>query len=125
MAKAVLKPVVWVGSTRKDLRAFPQAVQRVVGQALFVAQLGETPPDAKPLKGSGGGGVIELIENHRGDTYRAVYTVRFTTKIYVLHVFQKKSKRGIATPKKELDLIRERLRWAELLYQGKMQENRL
>jgi phage-related protein len=73
MAKAVLKPVVWVGSTRKDLRAFPQAVQRVVGQALFVAQLGETPPDAKPLKGFGGGGVVELIENHRADTYGGLY----------------------------------------------------
>ena len=73
--------------------------------------------------GFGGAGVLELIEDHRGDTYRAVYTVRFATRIYVLHAFQKKSKRGIATPKRELDLIRERLKWAERLHTGKVKES--
>jgi phage-related protein len=97
-------------------------VRRTFGVGLFAAQLGETPPDAKPLRGFGGAGVLELVEDHRGDTYRAVYTVRFATRIYVLHAFQKKSKRGIATPKRDLELIRERLKWAERLYTGKAKE---
>jgi phage-related protein len=113
---------VWVGPSRKELKAFPRPVQRAVGLALYAAQLGETPPDAKPLKGFGGAGVLELLEDHRGDTYRAVYTVRFATKIYVLHAFQKKSKHGIATPQKEIELIRARLKWAERLYAGKTTE---
>src|SRR5271156_3608391 len=116
------KQLVWVGSSRRDLRAFPPAVRRTFGVALFAAQLGETPPEAKPLKGFGGAGVLELIEDHRGDTYRAVYTVRFAAKIYVLHTFQKKSKHGIATPQKEIELIRARLKWAERLYTGKTTE---
>src|SRR6202045_1781779 len=116
------KPLVWVGSSRRDLRAFPPPVRRTFGVALFAVQLGETPPEAKPLKGFGGAGVLELIEDHQGSTYRAVYTVRFATKVYVLHAFQKKSKRGIATPKRELDLIRERLKWAERLHTGKAEE---
>jgi len=122
MNETPLKAVVWVGPTRKDLKEFPRPVQRAVGQALYAAQLGEMPPDAKVLKGFGGAGVLELVEDHRGDTYRAVYTVRFATKIYVLHVFQKKSKRGIATPQKEIELIRARLKWAERLYTGKAKE---
>jgi len=81
------KQLVWVGSSRRDLREFPPAVRRGFGVALFAAQLGETPPDAKPLKGFGGAGVFELIEDHRGDTYRTVYTVLFATSIYVLHAF--------------------------------------
>jgi phage-related protein len=97
-------------------------VRRIFGVALFAAQLGETPPDAKPLRGFGGASVLELIEDHRGDTYRAVYTVRFATEIYVLHAFQKKSKRGIATPKRDIELIRELLKSAERLYTGKMKE---
>ena len=122
MDEPVLKTVVWVGPTRKELRAFPRPVRRAVGLALYATQLGETPPDAKVLKGFGGAGVLELVEDHRGDTYRAVYTVRFATRIFVLHVFQKKSKRGIATPQKEIELIRARLRWAERLYTGKTKE---
>lgn len=116
------KQLVWVGSSRRDLREFPPAVRRTFGVALFAVQLGETPPDAKPLRGFGGAGVLELIEDHKGSTYRAVYTVRFATRIYVLHAFQKKSKRGIATPKREIELIRERLKWAERLYTGKTKE---
>jgi len=117
------KTVVWVGPTRKALKEFPRPVQRNVGLALFAAQLGETPPDAKPLKGLGSAGVLEVVEDHRGDTYRAVYTVRFATKLYVLHVFQKKSKHGIATPKKEIDLVRSRLKWAEDLHFGRTEED--
>jgi phage-related protein len=91
--------------------------------ALYAAQLGETPPDAKVLKGFGGDGVLELVEDHRGDTYRAVYTVWFATRVYVLHAFQKKSKSGIATPPKEIALIRARLSWAERLYTGEAKES--
>ena len=85
-------------------------------------QIGETPPDTKPLKGFGGAGVLEMVEDHRGDTYRAIYTVRFATRIYVLHVFQKKSKRGIATPQKDIELVRARLRWAEQIHSGRWRE---
>jgi phage-related protein len=122
MDEAPLKTVVWVGPTRKELKEFPRHVQRAVGQALYLAQLGDVPPDAKILKAFGGAGVVELIEDHRGDTYRAVYTVRFATRIYVLHVFQKKSKRGIATPHRDIELIRARLKWAERLDTGRAKE---
>ena len=116
------KELDWIGSSRKDMQALPVHVRRVFGYALYAAQLGDTPPGAKPLKGFGSAGVLELIEDYRSDTYRAVYTVRLVSKIYVLHVFQKKSKRGIATPKRELDLIRDRLKLAEALYAGRSQE---
>src|SRR5712671_5906334 len=110
------RELVWIGSSRRDLRKFPQMVRRTFGVALYAAQLGETPPEAKPLRGFGSAGVLELIEDHDGNTYRAVYTVRFATKIYVLHAFQKKSKRGASTPKREIELIRDRLRRAEQLH---------
>src|SRR5258708_21974494 len=116
MDETPLKTVVWVGPTRKELKEFPRPVQRAVGQALYVAQTGETPPDAKVMKGFGGAGGFELVEDHRGDTYRAVYTLRFATKIYVLHVFQKKSERGIATPQRDIGLIRARPKSAERMY---------
>jgi phage-related protein len=83
---------------------------------LYAAQEGETDPSAKPLRGFGGTGVLEIIANHRGDTWRAVYTVRYSEAIYVLHAFQKKSKRGVATPKRDLDLIQQRLAEAERLH---------
>jgi phage-related protein len=108
--------VAWIGSSRRDLRAFPRAVRRDVGQALFAAQQGETDPSAKPLRGFGGGSVLEIVAEHRGDTWRAVYTVRFSEAVYVRHAFQKKSKRGIATSKRDIDLIRQRLIEAERLY---------
>ena len=98
------------------MQALPLPVRRTFGYALYAAQLGETPPDAKPLKGFGGAGVLEVMEDYRGDTYRAVYTVRFAGTVYVLHVFQKKAKHGIGTPRQELDLIRERLKRAESRY---------
>lgn len=95
------------------MRSMPPAVKRVFGLALFAVQCGETPPIAKPLKGFGGAGVLELVEDHRGGTYRAVYTVRFVSAIYVLHVFQKKSKHGRQTPQEDVALIKRRLRQAE------------
>lgn len=116
------KELVWIGSSRKDLREFPQAVRRTFGVALFAAQLGERPPEAKPLKGFGGAGVLELVEDYDRGTYRAIYTVRFAGKVYVLHAFQKKSKRGVATPKHDIDVIRERLKTAERLHTGRTRE---
>ncbi len=116
------KELEWIGSSRKDMQALPRSVQRTFGYALYAAQLGEKPPEAKPLKGFGGAGVLELIEDYRGDTYRAIYTVRFPAKVYVLHVFQKKAKHGITTPKQELDLIRDRLKQAERLYANRHKE---
>lgn len=108
-----MKPVVWMGSSRSDLRAMPPQVRRNLGQALYTAQQGETDPAAKPLKGFGGARVMEIVERYRSDAYRAVYTVQFLDAIYVLHVFQKKSTRGIATPKPDIDLIKRRLAEAE------------
>jgi phage-related protein len=113
MMERGLKPVRWVGSSKRDLKTFPRPVQRHIGQALYAAQCGEEYPSAKALKGFGGRSVLEIVAPHQGDTYRAVYTVRFQEVIYVLHAFQKKSKRGIATPKKEIDLIWQRLAAAE------------
>jgi phage-related protein len=110
------RPVVWVGSSRRDLREFPSAVRRDIGRALYAAQDGETDPAAKPMRGFGGGSIVEIIANHRGDTWRAVYTVRFAEAIYVLHAFQKKSKHGIATTKHDIELIRRRLAEAERLH---------
>ena len=110
------RPVLWVGSSRKDLRGFPREVRRHIGQALYTAQQGETDPSAKPLRGFGGGSVLEIVANHEGGTWRAVYTVRYAEAIYVLHAFQKKSKRGIATPKKDIDLIHHRLAELERLH---------
>ena len=104
-----LKPVIWVGSSRKDLRAFPRQVRADIGQALYAAQMGDTDPAAKPLKGFGGTRVMEIVDRHDTNTYRAVYTAQFAGIIYVLHAFQKKSKRGIATPRKDIELIRRRL----------------
>jgi phage-related protein len=107
---------MWVGSSRRDLRGFPREVRRDIGQALYAAQQGETDPSAKPLRGFGGGSVLEIIADHDGDTWRAVYTVRYPEAIYVLHAFQKKSRRGIATPKKDIDLIHQRLAAAYRLH---------
>ena len=116
------KGLEWIGTSRKDMQALPLPVRRVFGYGLYAAQLGDRVPDAKALKGFGGAGVLELIEDYRGDTYRAVYTVRFAGKVYVSHVFQKKAKHGIATPKHDLDVIRERLKRAENLYNSEGKE---
>lgn len=106
---------MFVGSARRELKAFPSAVRQQIGQDLFAAQLGDHPARAKPLKGFGSG-VIEIRDNYDGDTYRAVYTVRFEGVLYVLCAFQKKSTQGIATQKRHLALIRQRLREAEIIH---------
>ena len=110
---SLLKPVEWIGSSRNDLQEFPADVQQMMGFALYRAQLGKKHPDAKPLKGFKGAGILEIVDNFDGDTYRAVYTVKFEGIVYVLHSFQKKSKHGIFTPKKDLDLVEARLKRAE------------
>ncbi len=109
MPTAALKPVEWIASSRKDLKAFPEPVRRKIGYALYRAQEGKTSVDAKSMKGFGAG-VVEVMADHDRNTYRAVFTVRFARAIYVLHFFQKKSKKGIATPKHDIDLIRRRLK---------------
>lgn len=111
-----VKPVRWIASSRRDLKTFPRRVQRDIGQALYAAQQGEEYPSVKAMKGFGGRSVLEIVELDAAGTYRVVYTVRFTDEIYVLHAFQKKSKKGIATPQKEIELIRQRLTAAERHY---------
>lgn len=106
------KPLLWVGSSRKDYAQFPPKVQEAFGFELFLAQTGQHPPSAKTMKGLGTG-VLELADEFDGNAYRSVYAVRFHTAVYVLHCFQKKSRQGIKTPFREIDLIRRRLREAE------------
>jgi phage-related protein len=113
VAGSHIKSVVWIGSAKADLSTFPEEVKDAIGYALYVAQQGDKHRDAKPLKGFGGAGVLEIVEDHDGDTYRAIYTVRLAGRVYVLHAFQKKSKRGIRTPKAEIALIKLRLKRAE------------
>jgi len=112
----MIRPAVFVGSSQKDLRAFPAAVRSEIGQCLFEAQLGQHPRNAKPLKGFGR--VLEIRDNFDGDTYRAVYTTRFEGVLYVLHAFQKKSTSGIATPQRHIDLVGLRLREAETIHKA-------
>jgi phage-related protein len=107
-----LKPVIWIGSSLLDLKEFPPEVQSDLGYALYFAQTNLKHPKAKPLKGFKGAIVLEIVEDYDGDTYRAVYTVKLAGVVYVLHVFQKKSKHGIATPKQDIELIEKRLQLA-------------
>lgn len=109
-----LKPLEWIGSSKKDLKALPDEVMDVFGYALHLAQAGGKHLQAKPLHGFGCAGVLEVVEDWRGNAYRAVYTVRFEERVFVLHVFQKKSKSGIETPKPDRDLIRKRLQVAAI-----------
>jgi phage-related protein len=115
-----LKSVVWVGSSKADLKRFPELVQKHIGFALKMAQTGDKHPDAKPLRGFGGASVVEVIEDFDRNTYRAVYTVRFPEAIYVLHCFQKKSRRGIATDRRDVELIKDRLARAEDLHRQRI-----
>jgi phage-related protein len=109
------KPLEWIGSSYKDLLALPKEVRSMFGFALSLAQMGEKHIAAKVLKGFGGAGVLEVIENDTNGTYRAVYTAKFEEAVFVLHAFQKKSKRGIETPKEDMDIIRNRLKMAEII----------
>lgn len=112
-----LKTVIWLSSTKKDLQTFPLSVRKTIGFALYQAQEGKKHINAKPLKGFSGTGILEIVEDYDGDTYRAVYTVKFANFVYVLHTFQKKSKKGIKTPKQDVELIKQRLKIAEADYQ--------
>jgi phage-related protein len=103
------KSVFWVGSSRKDLRALPEEVKDEIGQDLFEVQMGGTPVSAKPLTGFGPQ-VLEIVIDHNTDTFRAVYTVRYADRVYVVHVFQKKSKKGRALPKEDKERIEARLK---------------
>jgi phage-related protein len=107
------KPVFWIASSRKDLKKFPKSVRQTFGQALFDAQTGGKHPDAKPLRGFLGAGVLEVVEDHDGNTYRAVYAIKFAGAVYVLHAFQKKSKSGKKTPTEELAKVNARLKEAK------------
>jgi phage-related protein len=110
LEEPALKPVKFVGGSKEDLSRFPDAVKQDVGHSLFVAQEGGRAPNVKTLTGFGGGSVVEIVEDHDGDTYRCVYTTKIKEAIYVLHAFQKKSKRGSETPRHDIELIRRRLR---------------
>lgn len=118
------KPLVWIASSKDDLCALPKDVRRIFGFALRTAQMGGKHLYAKPLKGFSGAGVLEVIANDDGETFRAVYTVRLAGRIYVLDVFQKKSKTGIATPKLDIDRIKARLKLAELDYKDWLEASR-
>ena len=108
-----------MASSKKDLLAMPEEVRDIFGYALHLAQAGQKSPNAKPLKGFGGAGILEVVEDFRGNAYRAVYTVRFKDSVYVLHCFQKKSKQGAETPKPDMDLIKDRLKAVEAAHGGK------
>jgi len=111
-----VKPLLWVSSSKKNLMEMPEGVITDFGYGLYQAQIGKHPDIAKTLSGFGGASVIELVQDHKGDTFRAVYTVKFSDAIIVLHAFQKKSKRGMETPKQDMELIRSRLKLAEEIY---------
>ncbi len=113
MTVGATKDIVWVASSLDDLKRFPEPVQKVMGFAFFQAQCGGKHLQARPLKGFGGAGVLEIIEDFDGNAFRTVYTVRFADAVYVLHAFQKRSKKGIKTPKREMDVVRSRLRMAQ------------
>ena len=109
-----LRRVRWVGDSREQLQKFPSQVRKDIGHALYLVQTGQTPPSSKPMRGLESG-VFEIVDDYDTNAYRAVYTVKIGRSLYVLHAFQKKSKRGIATPKKEIDQIKRRLRRAKEL----------
>jgi len=115
-----LRPLRWIGSSRKDYAALPGAVQEAFGFELYQAQVGEHPQSAKPMHGLGG--VMELVDHHQGDTFRTMYLARFEQAVYVLHCFKKKSKSGIATPQQKIDLVRNRLKSAEADHLARMKE---
>ena len=118
MSKQPRKPIKWVGSAKRDLDAMPEDVKDVFGHAIDLAQAGGKHQDAKVMTGFGSAGVLEVVEDDRGDTYRAVYTFKFAGWVYVLHCFQKKSKSGIKTPKEDMELIHARLKAAKLDFEA-------
>ena len=123
MAAGNEKPIIWIGSSLDDLRAFPEEVKDVVGFALHQAQHGGKHADAKPLKGYKGAGVLEVVDDYDGDTYRAVYTIKLEGFVYALHAFQKKSKTGIKTAKTDLQMIERRLKLAVADFEKRKKED--
>jgi len=115
----VLRPLVWVGNSKRNLQAFPKGAQKIIGDELQLIQFGGMPKDAKPFRGVGSG-VIEIALRYEGDAYRTVVAVQLGERIYVLHAFQKKSKKGIATPKQDVELIKQR--YAEAKERAKHEE---
>jgi len=111
------KPLVWIASARRDLKSLPATAKRVLTFAIYLAELGKKHPDAKPMKGFGGAGVLEVVENYDRNTYRAIYTIKFEGVVYVLDVFQKKSKQGNATPQVDINRIKSRLKLAQEHYE--------
>ena len=118
MSKQLRKPLKWIGSAKRDLDAMPEDVKDVFGHAIDLAQAGGKHQDTKVMSGFGSAGVLEVVEDFRNSTYRAVYTIKFVGWVYVLHCFQKKSKSGIKTPKEDLDLINSRLKAARQDYEA-------
>src|SRR5271155_3287927 len=118
-----VRPLLWIASSKRDYSRFPPPVQDNFGFELFLAQTGQHPPSAKPLKGLGSG-IVELVDDFDGDTYRAVYTVRFGDAVYVLHAFKKKSKRGTKTPQSDIDLVKRRLSGVEQAYSERHRKER-
>jgi phage-related protein len=118
MSQGFEKPLFWVASSRKDLITMPSEVQDTFGYALYLAQTGGKHSQAKPLRGFGHAGVLEVVEDLHGNTFRAVYTLRFGNAVYVLHCFQKKSTRAIQTPQHDIAMIRTRLMAAETHRKG-------
>ncbi|KIC73280.1 type II toxin-antitoxin system RelE/ParE family toxin [Candidatus Protochlamydia amoebophila] len=111
------KPIIWVGSSKKDFMNFPSDIRREMGHVLYIAQKGEKHKDAKPLKGFGGGSILEIVQSDGQGTYRTIYTVQMKEAVFVLHAFQKKSKTGSKTPKQEIDLIEQRLKSVQQKYE--------
>jgi phage-related protein len=122
VTKSGPKPLIWIGDTLQRIQGFPEDVQDEIGYALFQAQTGKKHIKAKPLTGLGAG-ILEVVSDHRGDTFRAVYTIKLTGRVYVLHAFQKKSKTGIATPKSEIDMVKQRLKRAMELHATLKEKN--
>lgn len=122
MERKSLKSLRWMGSSLKDLKSFPVEVRSAAGYALYAAQSGDTDPSAKPMKGFGGTKVMEIVSPFGGDTWRITYTAHFRDIVYVLHAFQKKSKSGISTPKREIELIYQRLAAAQQDYEMRKQQ---
>ena len=120
-----MKPLLFVGTSREDLKEFPDDVRDVMGYALYEAQSGGKHRNAKPLKGFGSASVLEIVDDFDGNTYRAIYTVKFRDAIYVLHAFQKKSKQGIATPKQDINLVKKRFKLAEQEFEAWFKQRKL
>lgn len=111
-----MRRLIYLGSTEKDAAKLPDEVRELFAHALTIAMAGGQHEDAKPLKGFNGRGVVEVVADERNSTFREIYTIKFEEAVYVLHIFQKKSKKNIETPKQEMELIKQRLKWAEALH---------